>query len=67
MLFCAEYKRRRGEGKGNKQERKTDVEKTKAEIEKSEEKVRENCIKSLRKSDGDVLLAQPKERVSLCF
>lgn len=41
--------------------------KTEAERGKRGEKVRGNYTKSLRKSDGDVLLTQPKERVSLCF
>lgn len=44
---------------------KTDVEKTEVERGKRQGKVRENGIKSLRKSD--VLLTQPKERLSLYF
>lgn len=56
----------RGKGKNNEQERqRSKREMTEAEIGKGEEKVRENCIKSPRKSDDD-LLTQRKERGSLC-
>ena len=56
MGFCAECRR------GGEREVKTE-----GETGKGQEKVRENGIKSLRKSDGDVLLTQPKERVSCIF
>lgn len=58
----------RGKRNWNRKGRQTQKrEKTEAERGKREEKARGNYTKSLRKSDGDVPLTQPKERVSLCF
>lgn len=65
LSSCAECRREKG---GESKEREDRCrEKTEAEVGRGEGKVRENCIKSLRKSDGDVLLTQPKERARLCF